>query len=71
MKQLSITLLIILSTIILFTGCANLQIGGGSETINKEPTVGQQLIDLEKAKEAGAITEAEFKAEKIRLMGKK
>jgi putative oligomerization/nucleic acid binding protein len=40
---------------------------------NRNPgvTVGQQLIDLQKAKDSGAITEAEFQREKARLLGTK
>ena len=33
-------------------------------------SIGQQLIDLQKAKDAGAITEAEFQAQKTKLLGK-
>lgn len=36
------------------------------ETVN--PTIGQQLIDLKKAKDAGAITDAEYEAEKAKLL---
>jgi putative oligomerization/nucleic acid binding protein len=38
---------------------------------NPNVTVGQQLIDLQKAKESGAITEAEFQTEKSKLLGVK
>jgi len=37
----------------------------------KIPTIGQQLIDLQKAKDAGAITEAEFQAQKTKLLESK
>ena len=33
------------------------------------PTIGQQLIDLQKAKAAGAITEVEYQAHKAKLLG--
>lgn len=33
-------------------------------------TVGQQLIDLQKAKDAGAITNAEFQTQKAKLLEK-
>ena len=36
----------------------------------QNPTVGQQLIDLQKAKDAGAITDAEYQAQKAKLLGK-
>ena len=38
---------------------------------NPNATVGQQLVDLQKAKEAGALTETEFQIEKARLLGNK
>jgi hypothetical protein len=34
-----------------------------------QPTVGQQLIDLKKAKDTGAISDAEYEAEKAKLLG--
>jgi hypothetical protein len=36
-----------------------------------EPTIGQQLIDLKKAWDAGVITEAEYQAEKAKLLANK
>jgi hypothetical protein len=38
---------------------------------NPNVTVGQQLIDLQKAKESGAITGEEFEREKAKLLGTK
>jgi hypothetical protein len=41
---------------------------------NREPggkaTLGQQLIDLQKAKDSGALTDAEYQAQKAKLLGK-
>ena len=34
-------------------------------------TLGQELIDLQKAKDAGAITEAEYQTQKARLLENK
>jgi hypothetical protein len=34
-----------------------------------QPTIGQQLVDLKKAKDAGAISDAEYEAEKAKLLG--
>lgn len=48
-------------------GC--ISAGSGPKTTNHFPTVGQQLIDLQKAKEAGAITEAEYQAQKAKFLG--
>ena len=35
------------------------------------PTLGQQLIDLQKAKDSGAITDAEYQAQKAKLLENK
>ncbi len=52
----------------LLTGCLNLQLGGGSKTGPTSPTIGQQLVDLQKARNSGAITDAQYQAEKNRLL---
>jgi Short C-terminal domain len=41
----------------------------GQETV--APTIGQQLIDLKQARDDGAITEAEYEAEKAKLLNGK
>jgi hypothetical protein len=51
------------------TGC--LVIGGGTKSETQKPTVGKQLIDLQKAKDSGAITDAEYHAQKARLLDSK
>jgi hypothetical protein len=48
------------------TGC--IAIGGG-DTSNS-PTLGQQLIDLQKAKDAGAITPEQYEAKRAEMMRK-
>ena len=35
------------------------------------PTLGQQLMDLQKAKDAGAITDQEYQEQKAKLLGSK
>ena len=35
------------------------------------PTLGQQLIDLQKARDSGAITEAEYESQKAKLLESK
>ena len=57
-----------LSAILLLNGCLALDIGGGSKTQTQKATVGQQLCDLQKAKDAGAITETEFQQQKEKLL---
>lgn len=41
---------------------------GNRGALRGDGTVGQQLIDLQKAKETGVITDAEFQTQKARLL---
>jgi len=59
------------SAMTLLTGCLGLQLGPDSITKSQNPTVGQQLIDLQKAKDAGAITDSEYQAQKAKLLAQK
>ena len=43
---------------------------GAYTTTNRVPTVGQQLIDLQKAEQAGVITQEQFEAKKAELLKK-
>ena len=69
MKKLFVPALIGLAAATLLTGCLNLQLGGGSTTKPQTPTLGQQLIDLQRAKDIGAITDAEYQQQKAKLLG--
>jgi hypothetical protein len=71
MKKSFIPLLVGLSALMLFTGCIGVQLGGGTTNRTQAATVGQQLIDLQKAKDAGIITDAEYQAQKARLLANK
>jgi hypothetical protein len=84
MKKLFLPLLVGLSAMPLLTGCLDLHLGGGtkSETTSTDqhpivgqqmvaPTLGQQLIDLQKAKEAGAISDPEYQEQRAKLLGNK
>ncbi len=68
MRKLFIAVLIGLSAMTLFTGCLAIQLGGGSTNKPQSPTVGQQLIDLQHAKDSGAINDAEYQAQKARIL---
>jgi hypothetical protein len=70
MKKLFIPILVGISTMTLLAGCA-WEVGGGSKHTTIQPSVGQQLIDLQKAKDAGAITDSEYQAQKEMLLGAK
>ncbi len=69
MKKTISSIVIALVAAALFTGCLNLQLGGGSTTKAQSATVGQQLIDLQQAKAAGAISDAEYQAQKAKILG--
>lgn len=51
------------------TNCNNPHPLVNQETV--APTMGQQLIDLKKARDTGAITETEYEAEKAKLLNGK
>ncbi len=71
MKKFITPILVSLVAMTLLTGCVGgLSLGGGTKTTTNAPTVGQQLIDLQKAKDAGAITDAEYQAQKAKVLAK-
>jgi Short C-terminal domain len=45
-----------------------LQVGGGDKKETPRPTLGQQLTDLKTARDAGAITDAEYEMQKAKLL---
>lgn len=72
MKKLFVPMLAVLSAAALLTGCLDLQLGGGSKKVEgPRPTIGQQLVDLQKAKDSGAITDAEFQVQKAKILNDK
>jgi hypothetical protein len=70
MKRIIISLSAVGLAMTLLAGCS-WQVGGGPKNAISQPTVGQQLIDLQKAKDAGAITDSEYQAQKAKLLGGK
>jgi len=70
MKRLFIPALIGLYAATLLTGCET-HLGGGTSNRIEQPTLGQQLIDLQRAKEAGAINDPEYQAQKAKLLNSK
>ena len=54
----------VLSGAVALAGC------GGSEVVrpNVSVSVGQQLIDLKKARDSGALTEKEYQSQKTKLI---
>ncbi|MGB8367846.1 MAG: SHOCT domain-containing protein [Limisphaerales bacterium] len=73
MKKLFIPALMALTAVLLLTGCLELHLGGGpkTEAQYQNPTVGQQLIDLQRARDTGAISAEEYQAQKAKLLGNK
>lgn len=83
MKSIFISLFVGLLAISLFTGCVlNLGSGGKTNPTCREaqpvtgqpmvaPTLGQQLMDLQKAKDAGALSDQEYQEQKAKLLGTK
>jgi hypothetical protein len=67
--------MILAAMTMLMSGCIGLHFGGGgskSEMVNKsqtyDVTLGQQLIDLQKAYDSGIITESQYNAQKKKLL---
>jgi len=74
MKKLYISTLAIVSAALLLTGClGGISLGGGSKTttVVQKATLGQQLVDLQKAKDTGVITDSEYQAQKAKLLAEK
>ena len=60
-------LLLIGAGFLLFCGCA-IEIGNRAP---EKDTLGQQLIDLKKAKDSGAISDSEYETQKSKLLSAK
>ena len=71
MKRLFLPVAVALSAMVLLTGCLALDVGGGDKREERKATTGQQLIDLKKAHDAGAITDAEYEAQKAKVLNGK
>ena len=71
MKKLCVSVLTAASAMLLLTGCLNLQVGSSPRSGLQAPTVGQQLVDLQKAKDSGAITDAEYQSQKAKWLAEK
>jgi hypothetical protein len=70
MKKVIISSLAGLALTALLTGCS-IELGTGSTTKVQNATVGQQLIDLKKAKDIGALSDAEYDQEKAKILNRK
>ena len=63
MKKLIIPILTSVTAMMLLSGCIIVAKDNGNR-----PTAGQQLIDLQKAKNAGAITDGEYQMKKAKIL---
>jgi hypothetical protein len=68
MKKLFHVILIIISAMTFLAGCS-WSVGSSPKSSNMLPTTGQQLIDLQRARDSGALTDTEYQAQKAKLLG--
>ena len=70
MKKSLVLVAVCISAVLLLNGCIVLSLGGGTKNTSEasKVTLGQQLMDLQKAKDSGAITDAEYQAQKAKLL---
>jgi hypothetical protein len=68
MKRARSVGLVLALAMTLLTGCS-WSVGSSPKTSNVMPTTGQQLMDLQKARNAGAISDAEYQAQRTKLLG--
>jgi hypothetical protein len=69
MKRCVAFLCLMLTSSLLLSGCVAAI--GNRDGSKSGATLGQQLIDLQKAKEAGAISEAEYDVQRSKMLGNK
>lgn len=70
MKKHFVPFLIAMCAMATLTGCVA-AIGNRDAGLNRgNVTLGQQLIDLKKAKEAGALNDTEYEEQRARLLKK-
>ena len=69
MKKLIAPISLALCAVVFLSGCVAAI--GNRGTNPGDATLGQQLIDLQKAKEAGAMTDAEYQVQKAKLLDTK
>lgn len=65
MKKLLIPSALGLAALIFLSGCIVIGNRGG---LDSNATLGQQLIDLQKAKDSGLLTDEQYKAQRHKLL---
>ena len=66
MKKLIAPISLALCAVVFLSGCVAAIGNRGTNPSNA--TLGQQLIDLQKAKDSGALSDAEYQAQKAKLL---
>lgn len=56
---------------VLTSGCLSISIGGGNSSEVEAPTTSEQLHDLKKARDSGAITEEQYQTQRTKLLQSK
>jgi len=69
MKKLIAPISLALCAVVFLSGCVAAIGNRGTNPSNA--TLGQQLIDLQKAKDSGALSDAEYQAQKAKLLENK
>lgn len=64
MRQV-ISVLLVLALLTTMVSC--IAVGSGGKKVENQPTLGEQLIDLKKARDEGAITAQEYADLRIKL----
>jgi len=67
MKKIILPITSLMASAVILTGC--IAAVGNRVPSSDNATLGQQLIDLQKAKDSGALTDAEYEHEKSKLLG--
>lgn len=63
--------ILVLATTLVLGGCIFAPRGGSGDwdgTSRARPTIGQELLDLDRAREAGVITSAEYERTRARIL---
>ncbi len=60
----------IVGLLVLTSGCLSISVGGGSSSEVEKPTTSQQLTDLKKARDSGAITQEQYETQRAKLLQK-
>ena len=61
------TIGLLLVMIFITTAVSCIAVGSGGKKIEQQPTLGQELLDLKKARDEGAISDQEYEEMKAKL----